>query len=76
MPYLDRLATRASGPECPPEVRLRAAMLRATVDDFSSVVASQYLRGSPTTSTGEILEAFARDHLHTRHKSYDPEQES
>ncbi len=76
MPYLDRLATRASDPECPPEVRLRAAMLRATVDDFSSVVTSQYLRGSPTISTGEVLEVYARDHLHTPNKSHNPEQES
>jgi len=76
MPYLDRLATRASGPECPPEVRLSAVMLRATVDDFSSVVTSQYLRGSSTTSTGEVLKVYACDHLHSPHKSYDPEQES
>jgi hypothetical protein len=76
MPYLDRLATRTSGPECPTEVRLRAAMLRAAVDEFSSMVTSQYCRGSFTTSTGKILEVYARDHLRSPHKSYDPEQGS
>ncbi len=68
MPYLDRLAARAGGPKYPPEVRLRATMLRTAVDDFSSLVASEYLHGYSSTSTGKVLEAYARDHSYAPHK--------
>lgn len=72
MPYLDRLAARTSGPECSPGVRLRAAMLRAAVDDLSSTVASKYLPDLSSASTGEILEAYARDHSLAPQKSRGP----
>ncbi len=76
MPYLDRLAARASGQECPSGIRLRAAILRTAVDDFSSLVASEYLRDPPSTPTGEILEAFARDHFFAPRKSRGPRERS
>ena len=76
MPYVDRLATRASGTECPPEVRLRAAMLRATLDDFTAMVGSRYLHASSTTSTAEVLEAYTRDHFHMPNKRHGPEEGS
>ena len=76
MPYLTRLAERASDPGCPREVRLRAVMLRATLDDFSAMVASSYLHGSSTTSTSEVLKAYTRDHFHVPQESQGPEEGS
>lgn len=63
MPSLLRLAEEGRSTSCPPAVRLRAAMLRGAIDDFSDTVASRFVR-VPSTSTDKILEAYARDHLH------------
>jgi hypothetical protein len=64
MPYLLDLAERASSPDCPPGVRARAVKLRGAIDEFSTTIASRFLN-LPSASTEEVLEAYARDHLHT-----------
>lgn len=64
MPYLIHLSHRLDGPELPAPTRLHAATLRKSVEDFSSTLARlfpQLSRSSPEA----ILEAYARDHLHT-----------
>lgn len=64
MPYLIHLSNRLGGPELPTLTRLHAAMLGKSVEDFSSTLARlfpQLSRSSPEA----ILEAYARDHLHT-----------
>jgi hypothetical protein len=63
MPYLLHLADEVSSTDCPPGLRIRAVMLRDAIDQFSTTIASRFLRLS-SASTDEILEAYARDHLH------------
>ncbi len=63
MPYLLELAERAGDTDCPPGVRARAAKLRGAIDEFSTTIASRFL-GLSSASTEEVLEAYARDHLH------------
>jgi len=63
LPYLLRLAERAGGADLPPEVRLRASMLRGAVGAISAMLASKAFLGLSSGSTEEVLEAYARDHL-------------
>lgn len=63
LPYLLDLAERASNPECPPDIRARAAMLRGAIDELSVTLGTRFL-GLPSASTEEVVEAYARDHLH------------
>jgi hypothetical protein len=72
-PYLARLAERYGDADQPQAVRLRAAVLRGALDDFSSTIASQYLGRSPTP-TGEVLDAYARDHLREPPSEHRPER--
>ncbi len=69
MPYLLQLAERASDDKCAPEVRMRATMLRGAIEKFSATVASRFLGPSPSTPTEEVIEAYARDHLHQQEES-------
>jgi hypothetical protein len=66
MPYLARLVERGGSADGPPATQLRATMLRGAIDDFSSQVASRFL-GLQSTSTAEVLTAYARDHLRMPH---------
>jgi hypothetical protein len=61
LPMLARLARRGAGARAP-AVRLGAAALRGAVQDFSETLASHFLGGT-ASSTGEVLAAYARDHL-------------
>jgi len=61
MPYLKRLAEQGREPSAPSSIRLRAAMLRDAVDDFAATTASRF-HGGGRGATGEILQAYARDH--------------
>lgn len=63
LPYLLCPAERVGGEGSAPEVRLRAAMLRGAIEDFSNRVASKAFLGLPSASTWEALEAYAEDHL-------------
>lgn len=66
MPYLLGFAKRATGEQRPPEVRRRGAMLRRAIDDFSATLVPRFI-GSPglsSTSTDEVLKAYAEDNLH------------
>lgn len=65
MPYLLRLAEKAGDAACAPEVRARAVMLRGAIEEFSATLASRFLGLSPSTPTEEVMEAYARDHLHS-----------
>lgn len=67
MPYLVRLAESAERGDRPPEVRLRARMLHAAIDDFSTTVASYFL-DLPPSPTDAILAAYARDQRHAPRK--------
>ncbi|MEW6635203.1 MAG: potassium channel family protein [Actinomycetota bacterium] len=62
LPYLARLAESGADPDRPPRVRLGAAVLRRSLDDLAAVIGPRFLdlHSSPT---GEVLEAYARDHL-------------
>lgn len=64
MPYLLCLAEEGGSANCPPLVRLRAA-LREAIDVFSTTVASRFLGLSPAP-TNEVLAAYARDHFHAK----------
>lgn len=64
MPYLFRLAQSAGRGDRPPEVRFRATMLHAAIDDFSSTVASYFLDLPPSSPTDDVLAAYARDQHH------------
>jgi hypothetical protein len=72
MPYLLRLARDGESEDLPPAVRMRAAMLRGAIDDFSATVGSRFL-SLPSSSTDKILEAYARDNLHAPPELEDPE---
>jgi hypothetical protein len=63
LPYLLDLAERAKAPELPPNVRARAVMLREAIDEFSTTLSSRFLN-LPPASTEEVVQAYARDHLH------------
>lgn len=63
LPYLLRLAEKASGEELPPEVRLRARILRDGIEDFSKTVASKAFLRLGSASTEKVLLAYADDHL-------------
>ncbi len=62
LPYLADLARSADRRDLPPEVRLRAALLRGAIDDLAATVGSRFL-DLPSASTDEILTAYARDHF-------------
>jgi hypothetical protein len=68
LPYLLRLAERAGGEDSPPEVRLRAGMLRRAVEDLAERIASRTFLGLGGASTEEILKAYADDHLQNPEK--------
>jgi hypothetical protein len=67
MPYLVRLAESADREDCAPEVRLRAAVLGAAIDDFTTIVASHFLELS-SSPTDTVLKTYARDQLHAPRK--------
>ncbi len=68
MPYLVRLAESAGRADQPPELRFRATMLHDAIDDFSSTVASYFLDLPPSSSTDDVLAAYARDQRHAPDK--------
>jgi len=63
VPYLARLAEQADSADHPPQVRMRVAMLADALEDFSTTIGSGFL-GMPSAPTAEVLQAYARDHLH------------
>ena len=64
MPYLLLLAQEGASTSCPPEVRLRASMLRGKIHTFTLLLTRNFIELSPTASAKEVLEGYARDHLH------------
>jgi hypothetical protein len=62
MPYLLELAERGDDDANPLGVRLRATLLRESIDDFARTTAARF-HGHPSDSTAELLRAYARDHL-------------
>jgi hypothetical protein len=76
MPYLLELVEKASDAACAPEVRVRATMLRGAIEEFSTTVASRFLGLSPSAPPAEIMEAYARDHLHLELSSIEDGKES
>jgi hypothetical protein len=62
MQVLVRSAEKGYGADCAPVVRLRAAVLRGALEDFSGMIASRFL-GLDSASTDEVLAAYARDYL-------------
>jgi hypothetical protein len=64
MPYLLSLAQEGASTNCPPEVRLRAAMLRGKIHTFTLLLTRNFIDLPPTASAEEVLEGYARDHLH------------
>lgn len=72
MPYLLRLAESAGKEDRPPEVRLRAAVLDAAIDGFSTTIAAYFL-GLSSSPTDAVLKAYARDQFHApRKEARDP----
>jgi hypothetical protein len=65
LPYLKRLAEHDQIAGRSLATRLSAAVLNNAVNDFSSLIAMRFL-GLQTTSTGEVLASYAKDHLHAR----------
>jgi voltage-gated potassium channel Kch len=64
MPYLLLLGQEGASTSCPPEVRLRAAMLLGKIYTFTGLLTRNFIDLPPTASTKEVLEAYAHDHLH------------
>jgi hypothetical protein len=62
LPYLARLAERASAESRSPEVRLSSAALQDAIDDLADVLGTRFLSLS-LASTEEALTAYARDQL-------------
>ena len=60
MPWLLGLAERCSGPAARPELRLRALMLRAAIEDFGRTAAAR-AGSSPADSPDDLVAAYARD---------------
>ncbi|HWC25569.1 MAG TPA: hypothetical protein VG474_03200 [Solirubrobacteraceae bacterium] len=63
MPALAELAERGTSGECPPPVRLRAAMLQEATHDFARTGSERFVLHRRHRE-GDALEAFARDHRH------------
>ena len=61
MPWLLALAERCSGPAAPRELRLRALMLRAAIEDFGRTAAVR-AGSAPANSPSDLVAAYARDH--------------
>jgi len=61
-PYLLELALRGTQAGRPEVVRLRATLLLAAIHDFAVTTARRYY-GAEASGTGELLRAYARDHL-------------
>ncbi len=76
LPYLLGLAEKAGGEELPPEVWLRAGMLRGAIEDFSNRVASKAFLGLEAASTEQVLRAYADDHLQAPKKDPSRRQRS
>jgi voltage-gated potassium channel Kch len=70
MPYLFRLAEQGNGADHAPQVRRRAAMLGAALEDFSTTITSSFLAMTAAPAE-EVLHAYARDHLHDLPKDKD-----
>jgi hypothetical protein len=64
MPYLLLLGQEGASTSCPPEVRLRAAMLLGKIYTFTGLLIRNFINLPATASAKEILEAYAHDHLH------------
>jgi hypothetical protein len=65
MPALLRLAEAGCAEDVPAPVRLRATMLRDSIDDFARTTAERF-HGSAAEGTAELLDDYARDHLFER----------
>ena len=63
MPYLLYLAQKAAGPDLPPEVRFRAAMLHGAIEDFSAMLGTSFLGLSSSTPASRVFEGYAHDHF-------------
>ena len=68
-PVLTLYACGTHRPPRAPATRSEMIETRLLQADFSSMVASRHLQDLSSASTGEILEAYARDHLCAPHKS-------
>jgi hypothetical protein len=64
MLYLLSLAQEGANPNCSPEVRLRASMLLGKIHTFTLLLTRNFIDLPPTASAKEVLEGYARDHLH------------
>jgi hypothetical protein len=62
MPYVWELAQQGTEPGTDDRARLRAVMLSDAIGDFAATVADRF-HGDETEETGELLAAYARDHL-------------
>jgi hypothetical protein len=62
LPFLWDLACRGSHPEVDKRARLRAVMLRDALADLASTAAERF-HGDPSEDTGDLLRAYARDHM-------------
>lgn len=63
MPYLLYLAQKAAGPDLPPEVRFRAAILHGAIEGFSATVGTSFLGLPSSAPASRVFEAYAHDHL-------------
>lgn len=61
--YLPLLVQEGTNAGCPPEIRLRASMLRGVLHAFTTLLTRNFLHLPPATPAKDVLEAYARDHL-------------
>jgi hypothetical protein len=61
LPALHDLAERGSDDRVPERVRLRATMLRDAIDDFANALRG--FHGGDEEATGDLIDAYRRDHL-------------
>lgn len=69
MPHLLRLGEKYEEEDHPVEVRLRTRELGEVIEDFTTTVASLTFLGLKDKGPKEVLEAYARDHLHRQRKN-------
>ena len=62
LPFMWRLALQGAEPEVHRRARIRAVMLRDAIEDLAKTAAERF-HGDPSQDTGELLDAYARDHL-------------
>lgn len=72
LPYLIWLAEEGGRDECPQETRFYAAMLGGAIDHFSATVALRFLGGVTPSSSQQVLEEYASDHLCAQYPGYPP----